>query len=499
MDRSKYLLICFLLASAACKQQDSTAKQEGDSKSLSAITNNNKENKSADSDKKGAAVSGKPATSLSNTKSTDRVEIPFTLSPLKAGEDASSILGTYSWLPLKGKEKEKTFSQKNLNDRENFPFTACIITTKGALKCGTNSQLAYVGNGSLKGPSPLVEIFSAKVSKVAVGSNHICAIVDSALYCWGGHMNNPSARVRYMNPAYLLGNGTSSFSTTPILIIPSGVTDVSVSAMRTCAVVNTTLKCWGDNRNPLGQQSIGEIGDGSKTPYTAIPQTVIASGVTSVDVRAARACAVADNNLMCWGNGVATPTKITSLAGVSNWSAGRGRACLVKNGALLCNYQHNDPNNSFYKTFKNPNPVIYNGSLPLTVTRNGVVKQYTLSYGPYVVPEHDFLVVPGYETGVKQVYVSEYDRMYVLHSNGSVSYFNDFSFAPIFLQGTNAIVNTASVPVFTSLTNIEVLSEAMDQSPCVKSGFKIKCGIGGLHSAEFDLPAEAALLKMITY
>lgn len=479
--KRKYLVFFFLLAAvASCKQQDPSTKMEVKGLSLDALKSNTE--------------------SPSSNSPSNRKEIPFTLSPLQKGEDPSSILGSSYWLPLKGREKNTiNFAQKNLNDPQNFPNTTCIITSKGALKCGTSSSLSYVGNGAPTGATALVEIFSAKVTKVAVSSNHICAIVDSALYCWGGHMNNPKGKVKYTNPAYLLGNNTSSLSTTPILIIPSGVTDISLSAFRTCAIVNASLQCWGDNRNALGKASIGEIGDGGNIPYVAEPKTIIASGVTSVSVKDSRACAVANNNLWCWGNGVATPTKITSLDGVSNWSAGRGRACLVKSGALLCNYEHNDPTNPFYKSIKYPNAVIQGGSRQVTTMKNGVSKQYTLFYEDYLPPAHDFMVVPGYEKGVKQVFVSEFSDIYVLHLNGDVSRFNNFSLEPVYYKGTNAIINSGKQAVFTSFSNIDNLVETRDQSPCVRSGLQLKCGINGLHTSQFDLPKETVSFGLTTY
>lgn len=94
------------------------------------------------------------------------------------------------------------------------------------------------------------------VLDVSVGNDHSCAVVGSALWCWG------------LNNSGQLGDGTTTTTGTPKEIISSGVQSVSAGIGSTCAVVNNSAKCWGSN-------SSGQLGDGTTTdnlsPTTILP------------------------------------------------------------------------------------------------------------------------------------------------------------------------------------------------------------------------------------
>ena len=190
--------------------------------------------------------------------------------------------------------------------------------------------------------------FSAATVDVSHGASNYssCAVTSQGqVACWG------------MNAQGQLGNGTTSNSTTPVLVsnIGSGASSVSIGSNFACAVVNAGAKCWGQN-------NYGQLGNGTTT-NSSVPVQVLGltSGVVSVLAGYGTACAVLSNGGMdCWGwnndgqlgNGtttnsstpvtVADPTGTTTLSGVTQASIGviggngGDATCAVASGAIDC-------------------------------------------------------------------------------------------------------------------------------------------------------------------
>jgi alpha-tubulin suppressor-like RCC1 family protein len=136
------------------------------------------------------------------------------------------------------------------------------------------------------------------ISKISVGSFVSCVIAESQLYCWG------SNNVDYGT----LGNNLSpSTALSPVLIQGAlsgkSVSDVSVGNGHACAVADDDLFCWGYN-------SVGQVGDGTfgsqnnRLVPTAVNMGAALAGktITAVDTGVDRTCVLdGDRYVYCWG------------------------------------------------------------------------------------------------------------------------------------------------------------------------------------------------------
>jgi alpha-tubulin suppressor-like RCC1 family protein len=100
-----------------------------------------------------------------------------------------------------------------------------------------------------------------------------------------------------------LGDGTTTFASTPVLVTGlSGVTGISANLATSCAVLaNSTVKCWGRNDwGQLGDGSLGGTGVHSASPVAVRGLT----NVASIAVGGYHTCALlTDGTARCWGQG----------------------------------------------------------------------------------------------------------------------------------------------------------------------------------------------------
>jgi alpha-tubulin suppressor-like RCC1 family protein len=210
----------------------------------------------------------------------------------------------------------------------------CAVKNSG-LYCwglGTAGQLGQGASVSSLVPLLIFAEGSGVTSVTTSMNGNTCAIVNGALYCWGG--------------ANLNGNGENTVNrNTPQLIYSSGVSLVKMgSGAQACAVVNSQLRCWGVNNN-------GQLGTGANL-FTLTPVDVVGypagSNVTSVVAGNRYNCAIKSGALQCWGtngtgqlgNGTLTqslvPVPVTGLnSGVEGGSA-YDHSCFIVNGGAQC-------------------------------------------------------------------------------------------------------------------------------------------------------------------
>ncbi len=210
---------------------------------------------------------------------------------------------------------------------------ACAILDNASLLCWGGNSNGQLGDGTTTtSTSPVsVDLGTGRTAAaVAAGHRHTCAILDNAsLVCWGQNNNGQ------------LGDGTTTDSTTPVYVdVGSGRYAVAISGGRyhTCAILDdASLKCWGQN-------SYGQLGDGSTTTTSTPVSVDLGSGRTaaSLSVGNIHTCAILDDaSLKCWGYGrngeLGTGSTSDSHTPVSaSFDAGRTVVAIAAGGGHTC-------------------------------------------------------------------------------------------------------------------------------------------------------------------
>ncbi len=180
------------------------------------------------------------------------------------------------------------------------------------------------------------------VTQVAAGGNHSCALTTAgAVHCWGSNGNGQ------------LGDGSTTHRTTPVAVsgLGSGVAAIAAGDSHTCALTTAgAVHCWGNN-------SYGQLGDGSTTPRTTpVAVSGLDSGVAAIAVGGTHSCALTTAGAVrCWGKNLdgqlgddsttrrTTPVDVKGVGGsgtlsdVAAITAGASHSCArTTTGAVQC-------------------------------------------------------------------------------------------------------------------------------------------------------------------
>ncbi|GIE34140.1 chromosome condensation regulator RCC1 [Actinoplanes italicus] len=171
----------------------------------------------------------------------------------------------------------------------------CGLKNTGQAFCwgmGSNGQLGDGSTTNRSAATPVQMPSGVQFTEITLGESHTCAIGnDSKAYCWG------------MGLGGRLGDGTESDRSAPVPVdMPSGVSfrGISGTGHHTCAIGNDSKTyCWGQN-------SHGQVGDGTTTSRLGPVQVNSPSGVIFTQVAAgySHTCAIGnDSKTYCWGMG----------------------------------------------------------------------------------------------------------------------------------------------------------------------------------------------------
>ena len=178
----------------------------------------------------------------------------------------------------------------------------CALQGAGSPYCWGWNHYGQIGNGSTTdSPVPLVVSGGLTFSTVSTSgpADHSCAVTGSgAGYCWG------------LNSAGQIGGPTSALcklplsrtATVPCALVPvavaGGLSFVAVSAgySHSCGVTaGGAAYCWGDN-------SAGELGDGTTTNRSAPVAVAGGLSLTAISAGTRFSCGLAASGAVyCWG------------------------------------------------------------------------------------------------------------------------------------------------------------------------------------------------------
>jgi len=175
----------------------------------------------------------------------------------------------------------------------------CAMLEDTTARCWGWNAFGQLGDGTTTNrDTPVTVVALSAVTQISAGSGHTCAVLDNTTArCWGA------------NGRGQLGDGTTTSSNTPVVVTTAGgggttlsaVTQISAGTTHTCARLSDgTGRCWGEN-------SIGQLGDGTTTDRST-PVVVTAAGgaalsaVTQISAGSMHTCAqLSDGTARCWG------------------------------------------------------------------------------------------------------------------------------------------------------------------------------------------------------
>jgi RHS repeat-associated protein len=216
----------------------------------------------------------------------------------------------------------------------------CMLTSAGGVRCWGANDRGQLGNGNnTPSLSPVdVQGLSTGVLDIAVGTAHSCAFMQGgSIKCWGAGTKGS------------VGDGAGVDRNTPVDVsqVGSGNFDLRAGGEHTCVVgAGGGIKCWGDN-------SAGQLGDGSSAAFQLLPVAVTGLGGSAlgVEVGGLHTCALlADGSVQCWGSNVSgqlgtgdnasqpQPSSVVGLsAGTTSIAVGNSSSCAIVNaGGVKC-------------------------------------------------------------------------------------------------------------------------------------------------------------------
>jgi alpha-tubulin suppressor-like RCC1 family protein len=220
-------------------------------------------------------------------------------------------------------------------------YAACAAPSTGGVECWGENNDGQLGNGTSTNSSTPVVVsgLGGAVTGLAGGTETTCALSGGSVFCWGYGGDGE------------LGNGATSNSSTAVGVSGlSGVSAIASGYFHTCALVSGgTVECWGHNAN-------GQLGNGTSTDSSTPVAVSGLSGVTAIAAGGYHTCALlSGGTVQCWGEGQygqlgngttttssTTPVAVSGLSGATALGLGAFHSCAVLSGGNVSCWGYNN-------------------------------------------------------------------------------------------------------------------------------------------------------------
>ena len=226
------------------------------------------------------------------------------------GTITTSAVPTAVQLPEK--LKGKTINQLSVGGT-----TACLAV-EGEAFCWGNNNYGQLGVSSVTYSMVPIPVDTSgalkdmKVSAIAVGETHVCAIANNKAFCWG---NNASSQ---------LGNSQAKNETNfaPLAVDTDGIlkdkliTSIAVGSSHTCVSTTNELFCWGaDYQGQLGSGTYGKNVEVKNVKALQFSNSKVTK-ISRIKASSNATCVIADSLLYCWGYNTSGRFDSTSTSGI---------------------------------------------------------------------------------------------------------------------------------------------------------------------------------------
>jgi len=239
-------------------------------------------------------------------------------------------------IPTRVSNGSAGFTNTNVTEVDGGIYHMCAIegssssATNGTVYCWGSNDQRQLGNNSASNslvpvkPTASGSFANTAVSSLAVGFTHSCAIEGGKVFCWGGNAASLGTYSDMWMPGLsktygsVIGDGGAGRAGQPnatsLVSVPTAVqagdgftnagnvTQVSAGFRHTCAIESGVVYCWGNN-------SSGQLGDGTTTASASPRKVVAGAGFTNTNVTSVTAgdfftCAVENSTAYCWGDAI---------------------------------------------------------------------------------------------------------------------------------------------------------------------------------------------------
>ena len=260
---------------------------------------------------------------------------------------------------------------------------------------------------------------------VSASTEHVCAIDDNGVACWGGsdpngetnvpNLSNPSqvSAGRY-NSCALDDNGVTCWgqdlgANQSVIAVPnlSNPKNVSLGDQFACSLDNSGVICWGYDGS--GQISVPNLSnptqvDSGKWHACAVDDTGVVcwghdadgkisppnlSNPTQVSAGSWHSCAIDDTGVVCWGWNENGQGNVPSLSNPTQVSAGKYQTCAIDDSGVKC-WGYNGSGEIDVPLLSNPIKVSASEDYTCALDDNGVACWGSNSVGQTNVPNLSF-------------------------------------------------------------------------------------------------------------